>query len=173
MNSVRVASESLKSETSRRGFFIGAIFGLWGLIAAALGIPALTYLLFPPKARDEEEWVEAGDISRLQPGAPLEMVFRRNRRDGWRVISEKSIAWVVKLPNGDVVAYGPQCTHLGCAYRWDEGKSEFLCPCHSSLFSIEGAVLSGPAPRPLDRFDTRVEGGKLRIGRLRAQEPKA
>jgi Rieske Fe-S protein len=29
---------------------------------------------------------------------------------------------------------------------------------------LDGKVLAGPAPRPLDRYVSRVEGGKLLIG---------
>jgi menaquinol-cytochrome c reductase iron-sulfur subunit len=152
--------------TSRRRFFVAAIYGLWAAIAAALGLPALVYLLFPPKARKAEEWVEAGDITRLAPNVPVEMTFRKNRVDGWKVTSEKSTAWVVKDPANHITAFGPQCTHLGCAYHWDEAKSEFLCPCHNSLFGVDGKVISGPAPRPLDRYETKLDGTKLLIGRL-------
>jgi menaquinol-cytochrome c reductase iron-sulfur subunit len=95
------------------------------------------------------------------------MVFRRNRVDGWKITSEKQTAWVVQLAEQQIVAFGPQCTHLGCAYHWDEGKSEFLCPCHNSVFSLNGAVVSGPAPRPLDRYEMKIEGGKLLLGALR------
>ena len=85
----------------------------------------------------------------------------------------KSTAWVVKHADNSLVAFGPQCTHLGCAYHWDESKSEFLCPCHTSLFSIDGQVTSGPAPRPLDRYETKVEGKKLWLGPLQAPEKKS
>ena len=159
--------ERTEAGSSRRSFYVGAIYALWGIISAALSLPALMYLLFPPKPRHEDEWVDAGDIARLDPKAPMEVVFRRNRLDGWKLISEKSTAWVAKLANNQVVAYGPQCTHLGCAYHWDEGKSEFICPCHSSIFSIDGKVVSGPAPRPLDRYAIRIEGTKLKLGHLR------
>ena len=152
---------------TRRSFYISVIFALWGIIAAVLGAPALVYLLFPPKARHEEEWFEIGDVRKLESRVPTELVCRRNRQDGWKVTSELSTAWVVKTADNQVAAYGPQCTHLGCAYHWDEGKSEFLCPCHSSIFSLDGKVLAGPAPRPLDRFDVKVENNKLLIGRLR------
>jgi menaquinol-cytochrome c reductase iron-sulfur subunit len=94
------------------------------------------------------------------------MTFRRNRVDGWKVTSEKSTAWVVKFANNQVVAYAPQCTHLGCAYHWDQGKTEFVCPCHNSIFSIDGKVQDGPAPRPLDRFQTKIEGKQLLVGPL-------
>jgi Rieske Fe-S protein len=158
---VTVAAEG----SDRRTFFISVIYGLWTLIAAALALPAVVYLFLPPKLRKEPEWVEAGDISRLEPSVPLELVFRRNRRDGWKVISEKSTVWVVKLPDG-IVAYGPQCTHLACAYHWEEDKRHFVCPCHTSVFSIDGKVVSGPAPRPLDRYETKVDKSKLLLGPL-------
>jgi menaquinol-cytochrome c reductase iron-sulfur subunit len=157
--------------TTRRNFYVAAIYGIWGAIMAALSIPAFIYLFFPPRLRKENEWVQVGDITRLTPDAPVEMVFRRIRVDGWKVNSEKSTAWVVKSADNQVVAFGPQCTHLGCAYHWDEGKNEFLCPCHSSLFSLSGKVISGPAPRPLDRFETKIEGTKLLLGRLQ-QSPE-
>jgi menaquinol-cytochrome c reductase iron-sulfur subunit len=168
---VPIAAEpELSGSTTRRSFFIGAIYGLWAVISAALGLPALVYLFFPPKVRREPEWIDAGDISKLAPNSPVELTFRHNRVDGWKVSSEKSTAWVVKQPDNSIVAFGPQCTHLGCAYHWEEGKNEFLCPCHSSLFALDGKVVSGPAPRPLDRYDIKIQGAKLLLGPLRKQE---
>ena len=137
------------------------------MITAALAAPALVYLFLPPKVRRPAEWVDAGDITKLPVKTPVELVFRKNLVDGWKISSEKQTAWAVKQSDQKVVVFGPQCTHLGCAYHWEEAKSEFLCPCHSSVFSVEGAVISGPAPRPLDRYETKVENGKLLLGALR------
>ena len=159
-------TEPSREGATRRSFYIAAIYGVWAAIAVALGIPALVYLFLPPKARKEEEWIEIADVTKLAPNTPVEMVFRRNRVDGWKVTSEKGTAWVVKHAGNSVTAFGPQCTHLGCAYHWDDRKSEFLCPCHNSLFAIDGKVVSGPAPRPLDRYQTKVQGNKLLLGRL-------
>jgi len=69
----------------------------------------------------------------------------------------------VKNSAGEVIAFDPICTHLGCAYHWEDDQKEFLCPCHTSSFGIDGKVLGGPAPRPLDRYVTKIEGGKLLI----------
>jgi len=159
-------------ETSRRRFYIGGVYALWAAITGALGGTALAYLFVPPAVRRNEEWADAGDVSKLSPNTPAEVFFRRTRIDGWRVLSERSSAWVVKSPQGTVTAFGPQCTHLGCAYHWDAANSEFICPCHSSVFSIQGDVQSGPAPRALDRYETKVEGSKLLLGRLRTSEVK-
>jgi len=160
------ADSKTSPPTTRRRFYLTFIYGLWGAISAALAAPALLYLFLPPKTRAESEWVEAGDVSALQPKTPVEWVFRKNRVDGWKVSSEKQTAWVVKLSDQQIVAFGPQCTHLGCAYHWEERSSEFLCPCHSSVFSVDGRVISGPAPRRLDRYDTKIENGKLLLGAL-------
>jgi menaquinol-cytochrome c reductase iron-sulfur subunit len=161
------------TEVTRRGFYVGLIYSLWGIIGAALAIPAAVYLFIPPKLRKTPEWVEAGDVSNLEPREPVEMIFRRNRVDGWKILSEKTSAWVVKFSDSEIVAFGPQCTHLGCAYHWDDSRGDFLCPCHTSVFSIEGAVLSGPARRPLDRYETRVEKGKLQVGPLHESKGNA
>lgn len=148
----------------RRSFHLTLLYGMWVVITGALGVPALRYLFFPPRLKKNAEWVEAGDVAQLQPDVPEEVVFRKNRVDGWKVTSEKSTAWVVKLPDSKVVAYTPQCTHLGCAYHWDEDNKNFLCPCHTSTFDVHGKVLSGPAPRPLDQYKVKLEGTKLLLG---------
>jgi menaquinol-cytochrome c reductase iron-sulfur subunit len=142
-------------------------------ILTALGLPALAYLLVPPKLQQKDDWFSVGDITGLTPNVPAEMTYRRNTVDGWKVTSEKSTVWVVKQPDSSVVAFAPQCTHLACPYHWDESKSEFLCPCHASVFSIDGKVVSGPAPRPLDRLATKVDGNKLLVGTLQSSEKKS
>jgi menaquinol-cytochrome c reductase iron-sulfur subunit len=151
-------------ETSRRGFYVAAIQGLGALIGAALAIPAAVYLLFKPSQEKQGQFVPAADLSQLQVRKPEEVVYRRKRVDGWRTVNEKTTAWVVKMDDQSVVAFAPQCTHLACAYHWEAAQNNFVCPCHTSVFSVDGKVLSGPAPRPLDRYVTRVESGKLLIG---------
>lgn len=149
--------------TTRRGFYSACIAGLGGLISAALALPAAVYLLVKPKTKARSQWVDAADLSSLQVGKPEEVVYHRSRVDGWRVVNEKSTAWVVRTDERNVIAYSPSCTHLGCAYHWDDASKTFICPCHTSAFSIDGKVLAGPAPRPLDRYATRVDSGKLLI----------
>src|SRR5438067_5879119 len=155
---------------TRRTFYLEVIYGLSSLIGATFAALAGVYLLFPPKAKKEGEWVDAGDMTKLPLKTPQEVIFNHTRADGWKISSEKATAWVVKLSDSQAVAFAPQCTHLGCAYHWDEANHNFLCPCHTSTFSIDGQVLSGPAPRPLDRYAVKIEGAKLQIGPM---EPHA
>lgn len=149
---------------TRRTFYILLINGIMGVIGAALAIPAAVYLLFPPQARKASTWVKTADLSTIPAGKPTEISFQRSRADGWQVVTEKATAWVVKQPDNQVIAFTPNCTHLGCAYHWDDPSHTFICPCHTSAFSIDGKVLGGPAPRPLDRYAVKVEAGILEIG---------
>jgi menaquinol-cytochrome c reductase iron-sulfur subunit len=141
------------------------------LITAALAVPAIAYLFSPGKKTSAASgWVDAGALDPMPLRKPVEVVFRRRRADGWKVVDEKVSAWVVRMGGAEVYAVSPTCTHLGCAVSWNEGQSNFLCPCHTSAFSIEGQVLSGPAPRPLDRLPVRVLDGRLQIGPAASKE---
>jgi menaquinol-cytochrome c reductase iron-sulfur subunit len=133
-------------------------------MAAVVAVPAAFYLLVKPKSDDSRDLVQVADLSHLTPDEPQEIVYTRTRVDGWREVKEKTTAWVVKSGKGGVVAFSPQCTHLGCAYHWEAADKKFVCPCHTSEFALDGKVLSGPAPRPLDRLVSKVKDGKLLIG---------
>ncbi len=157
----------------RRRFHEVAIHGMMAAISGVLGIPAALYLMLPAKSNRKEEWTEVGDVATLAKDAPEEIVFRRTRKDGWKILNEKTSAWVRRVSEKEVVAYAPSCTHLGCAYHWEDKSKTFVCPCHTSSFSPEGNVLMGPAPRPLDRYEVKVEGGKLLLGRVVHSEEHA
>ena len=157
-------------KVERRSFVELSIFGLGSVIGAALGVPAVAYLFGRKPAAGSANWVEVANVDDIQGSEPREVLFERKRVDGWKTLNEKSSVWVLKDPRGDVIALAPGCTHLGCAYRWEAAKHEFVCPCHTSSFAPDGTVIAGPAPRPLDRYVTRIENGKLQIGEVRRSD---
>ncbi|MFZ5826012.1 MAG: ubiquinol-cytochrome c reductase iron-sulfur subunit [Bacillota bacterium] len=50
-----------------------------------------------------------------------------------------------------------KCVHLGCTVPYNEAAGKFLCPCHASVYEISGQNIAGPAPRPLDMMEIKVE----------------
>lgn len=154
---------------SRRQFSLHAIYGLGALIGLGLTAPATVYVFGSPSSKRETGWIDAGSIGSLTSDVPIELPVFRIHRDGWKITTEQDTVWVVK--NGrSLTAFSPRCTHLGCAYHLDSVKKMFVCPCHGSLFSTTGEVISGPAPRGLDRFVTRIDGDRLWLGKLQNSE---
>jgi cytochrome b6-f complex iron-sulfur subunit len=60
---------------------------------------------------------------------------------------------------GGVYAISTICTHLGCIVR--ATNQGFECPCHGSVFTADGAVTRGPAPRALDWLEVSAAGGTV------------
>jgi cytochrome b6-f complex iron-sulfur subunit len=71
--------------------------------------------------------------------------------------------YLSRLEDGGFLALWHRCTHLGCTIPWREEEGVFHCPCHSSVFTPVGEVVSGPAPRPMDLFPIEVAEGTILV----------
>ncbi len=147
---------------SRRGFLATGIGLIGAFVGAAVGIPVIGYLVSPSlKKTASGDWIPVGLVADFKAGEPSRMEFTVTKKDGWVEKSEKKAVWVVAQANGAPTVFNPRCTHLGCAVDWKPDRKMFACPCHGGQFSIEGKVLGGPPPRPLDVLETKVEGNQL------------
>src|SRR5258705_12439927 len=67
--------------------------------------------------------------------------------------------------DGQLYAFDDTCTHRGCSLA--TGKLDgttVTCPCHGSQFDVRsGAVVRGPAPRPVRSRLVRVAGEDLLV----------
>ncbi len=73
-------------------------------------------------------------------------------------------AIILNIRDKGFLAFSKVCTHLGCLVKYHPDKEVFICPCHAGVFDLEGNVVSGPPPKPLQKFAVKVEGDNLVIG---------
>lgn len=85
--------------------------------------------------------LRAGDLERLAPG-----------EGGIVHVGDHAVAAYRDL-DGKVSAVSPTCTHLGCTVQWNDAERSWDCPCHGSRFGLDGAVLDGPAVKPLKVYE--------------------
>jgi menaquinol-cytochrome c reductase iron-sulfur subunit len=148
---------------TRRTFLARAAGAFGALIAAVLGSAGAAYFVSPALSKEEEDWIDIGPVSGIERGSPEKVDFVVRLRDAWVTTEKRSSAWVLTGDGKSFTVYDPHCTHLGCPFRWDAAQKKFLCPCHSGVFDAGGKVVSGPPPRPLDRYPAKTENGRLLI----------
>lgn len=148
-----------------RRTFLGYGIGFVGaMIGGMLGVPMVTYAISPALDKPETEWKEVGRLEDFPVGVPKLITVDRTRKDGWVKTKEKLPLFVFQRAKGDVTIYDVRCTHLGCPVSFKDSK--YFSPCHGGVFDLDGRVLAGPPPRPLDRYEVKVENGKLYAGAM-------
>jgi Rieske Fe-S protein len=71
-------------------------------------------------------------------------------------------AVLLRVDDGQVVAFSQQCTHLGCVVYYEAEEDRWHCPCHEGNFAtLTGAVISGPPTRPLGRIDVEIRDDRM------------
>jgi menaquinol-cytochrome c reductase iron-sulfur subunit len=156
-------SASDGEKTSRRSFLGYVVAGIGAFIASVLGASTAIFAASPLLAERRAARVALGPVDGFQVGVPKLVGFTLEVKDGWVLEEARKSVWVVRERNDAFLTYSPRCTHLGCIVSWIPDQRVFRSPCHDGVFAIDGQVLSGPPPRPLDRLDSWVEDGKLVI----------
>jgi Rieske Fe-S protein len=76
-------------------------------------------------------------------------------------IFDTQVVVVTQPSAGEFKVFSAVCTHMGCIVNQIAG-GRIDCPCHGSEYSItDGAVLAGPAPKPLPAKPFKVTGDSI------------
>jgi len=169
---------------TRRRVVMRGIGVVFGFIGAAVVVPLVGYFVgpaargmssaawsplgraIPPTPRSSEPWVRVGDLGSFAQDMPTLVTVRIPAQDGLTQGDTPVAVYVRRTAADGATIFDVHCTHMGCSVEWNPGAQRFLCPCHGGVFDTNSRVLSGPAPRPLDRYATKVDGAVLYVGGL-------
>jgi Rieske Fe-S protein len=156
---------------TRRRLMTGGALAVGGIASAAFGLPALGFALGPVFSRTEpHSWQDVGpeadfgDVAYTQK--VIDLVASVADSGKTTIYVRKYNAQLDGSKNSDLpyVAISNRCMHLGCPVRYVQAAQRFICPCHGGVYGPLGQVTGGPPVRPLDRFYTKVEGGRVMVG---------
>jgi len=142
----------------------------WHALAAAVAglsaIPAGLFFAFGARpwgaaaGGGTGDWIDLGPVTDIGEGPWTARRLRRETLDRWKkTVVDESV--YLRKQGEAIEAISALCTHTGCLVQ--RISNGFGCPCHKSDFDEEGKPTSGPAPRPLDRLETKVEGGRVKL----------
>jgi menaquinol-cytochrome c reductase iron-sulfur subunit len=156
---------------TRRGLMTGGAMAVGGLATAAFALPALGFALGPNFSRTEpHHWQDVGpeaDFNKVTYTVKtIDLVANVGDSGKGTVYVRKRNPQIdgPKLSDLPYVAISNRCMHLGCPVRYVQAAQRFICPCHGGVYGPLGQVSGGPPVRPLDRFYTKVEKGRVFVG---------
>lgn len=138
---------------SRRGalnWLLGTSIG--ATLAAAL-YPVFRFVIPPEVAEAPVNRVLAGKLSELPANSGK--IFRFGSKPGI----------LVRTATGEIRAFSAVCTHLNCTVQYQESRREIWCACHNGTYDLEGRVVSGPPPKPLEEFAVKIRGDEVVISK--------
>ena len=105
----------------------------------------------------ESGWIPAIDAEGLQEAKAV------------RVEVAETPVLVVRGPDDSIMAVAARCTHQGApldrgVLNLRDPDPTVTCPAHGSVFSlVDGRVRRGPASRPVQAFEARVNDGMVEV----------
>jgi nitrite reductase/ring-hydroxylating ferredoxin subunit len=137
-----------RSQSRRQILRFGWIIA--GLILMGGQCWLLLKLFFTPTSHQSQSTVAVGPVEHFPVGSVTHFW-----KDGFLLVRQST----------GFIALSQQCTHQKCNVDYVPARGVMVCPCHGAQFDTTGAVLDGPAPRPLDRFATMIRDGQVIVDR--------
>jgi cytochrome b6-f complex iron-sulfur subunit len=128
-------------------------------------IGGVTFLVLPPVLNSCSKQDPGGSRGTPPPGNKVTLDLTNasytalNNAGGFVVVQ----GIIVANTASGYVALDSTCTHLGCTVAYSSTNNNFPCPCHGSVFSAAGSVVTGPATTALKSYTVLKSGNVLTI----------
>jgi cytochrome b6-f complex iron-sulfur subunit len=139
------------SAVSRKTFVNWLLGTSIGAVVVAALYPVFRFVIPPAVAEAPVNRVLATHLSQLPPNSGK--IFRFGSRPGI----------VIRTAGGEVRAFSAICTHLQCTVQYRPDLQEIWCACHNGTYDLQGKNISGPPPRPLERYQVAVTGDDVYV----------
>lgn len=154
-----VATEDNQGE--RRGFIKFLCFVIGGIVSAVpfgAGIWAYINPLTRETGVDGDGFLKITTLDAIpDDGTPAKFSVIADKEDAWNKFKNISVGAIyLRKEAGKVKALHTVCPHLGCFIDYRSSKSDFFCPCHNSNFKLDGSIVSGVSPRPMDPLKIEI-----------------
>ena len=126
-----------------------------GFTASVLSFlyPTVKFMNPPTVPEASTNEVSAGKVQSLKPNSGKIVKF------GSRP------ALLIRVNETEWRAYSAICTHLNCTVQFQDSTRQIWCACHNGLYDLNGKVVSGPPPRPLEEYAVHIRGEDVVITR--------
>jgi Rieske Fe-S protein len=148
-----MAKKPSSPNLSRKEFTTIVMTFLGSIMGAVSGFPLIGYVISPAiKSQKIDDWVSLGALDNFEIGVPTQFSFTRTKVNGWERTTNSYGMYVVRETETKVKVFSNVCTHLSCRVNWFDATQSFNCPCHDAKFDINGNVIYGPPPKPLNQW---------------------
>jgi len=121
--------------------------------AASFFYPVWRYLNPPEIPEASANEVSAGKVNDLKLNSAKIVKFG------------STPALLIRTGESSWQAFSAICTHLNCTVQYRDTTRQIWCACHNALYDLNGRVVSGPPPRPLEEYTVHVRGDEVVISR--------
>ncbi len=149
-------------EPSRRGLLVSLTYWLGGIATLLAGVPILGFLTGPLRRR-QDSWISVGKVDEFKVGETRLVNVENPLRKSTDGDTGRLALYVRHIEPNDFQVLSVYCTHLGCAVNWFPEAGLFMCPCHGGAYYDNGSQASGPPPRGLYQYTSRVANRTLQV----------
>jgi cytochrome b6-f complex iron-sulfur subunit len=131
-------------------FFLST--GLTGFAAITI-YPVLSFLNPPKQTEVEVNSVVVGKVVDFKPGDSKIIRF-----------GNKPVI-IIRMDDNNFRALSATCTHLDCTVQYKKDEKIIWCACHNGKYDLFGKNVSGPPPRPLDKFSVIIKNDEIIVSK--------
>jgi len=135
----------------RRSLVRWLLGGGFAISLSSFIYPVIRFLNPPPVSEAAVNEAVAGKVEDLRPNSGKIVRFGDNP------------VLLIRVSQTEWRALSAVCTHLSCIVQYQPERARIWCACHNGVYNLQGQVVSGPPPRPLQPYAVHIREDEVVI----------